>query len=231
MRPLLGCLLMVGVVWGQLPTPSSLCTKGQESVYGFSLRDVGDTRDISLADFRNKVLLVVNTATFWGATYQYTHLNALKDKYAGQDFDILGVPSNNFGLQEPGANDELLNGIKYVRPGGGYVPNFNLTVKTDVNGLDEHELFTHLKDHCPGHSKTIAATSGMYWSPVSRDDLTWNFEKFLIDRQGFVHSRYAPSVEPARLEPIINELLKNETTVKSNLMTVLKPRVSNWSQC
>ena len=80
---------------------------------------------------------------------QYPQMNALRDKlnghFDGSLFEILGVPNNQFGLQEPGHNDEILNGLKYVRPGGGYVPNFLMTTKSDVNGPDEHPLYTFLK--------------------------------------------------------------------------------------
>ena len=73
-----------------------------------------------------------------------TGLNALVDEF-GDNLYILGVPSNVFGLQEPGANSELMNGYKWVRPGGGFEPKYDITEKYDVNGADQHELYTFLK--------------------------------------------------------------------------------------
>ena len=75
----------------------------------------------------------------------YTGLNALIQQVNNSDLVVLGFPSNNFGLQEPAKNPEILNGVKYVRPGGGFVPNFALMAKGDVNGANEHPLFTFLK--------------------------------------------------------------------------------------
>ena len=75
----------------------------------------------------------------------YTGLNALIEKVNNPDLVVLGFPSNNFGLQEPAKNPEILNGVKYVRPGGGFVPKFDLMAKGDVNGANEYPLFTFLK--------------------------------------------------------------------------------------
>ena len=119
----------------------------EDTVHDFVFQDLaGD--DFSLRNLANgKALLVVNVATFWGYTEQYPQLNALKDFWndSGQLLEIMAVPCNQFGLQEPGKNEELLNGLRYVRPGNGYVPNFVLTAKTEVNGEGAHPMFNFLK--------------------------------------------------------------------------------------
>ena len=84
-----------------------------------------------------------------GYNFHMEGLNALVDEF-GDDLYILGVPSNNFGLAEPGANSELMNCYEHVRPGGGFVPKYDISVKVDVNGANEHDLYTFLKviDRC-----------------------------------------------------------------------------------
>ncbi|XP_064639484.1 glutathione peroxidase 3-like [Lineus longissimus] len=114
-----------------------------------------------------------------GKTKQYHNLNALIDRYS-PDLKIIGVPCNQFGQQEPGKNlEEILNGIKHVRPGGGFVPKFELTKKMNVNGEKENKFYTFLKSHFP-----------------PTNDVAWNFEKFLIDKQGRVRYRMEDSVLP-----------------------------------
>jgi len=134
-------------------------------------------------------------------------LNALKTKYEGQ-LEIVAIPNNQFGLEEPAKNEELLNCIRYVRPGNNYIPNFNLTMKYDVNGENQIELYSFLKSKCEGTRGKIANPKSLYWNPIDRDDIIWNFEKFLVDHEGHVHSRYAPAVVPGQIEPIVDHLLK-----------------------
>lgn len=133
-------------------------------------------------------------------------MNALKEKYA-PEFDIVAIPNNQFGLEEPAKNEELLNCIRYVRPGNNYIPNFNLTIKYDVNGENQIELYSFLKGQCEGTRGKIANPKNLYWNPINRDDIIWNFEKFLIDHEGHVHTRYPPAVVPGQIEPIIEYLL------------------------
>jgi len=112
------------------------------------------------------------------------------------DLVVIGFPSNNFGLQEPAKDPEILNGVKHVRPGGGFVPNFPLTTKGDVNGDNEHPLFTFLKGSCPNPVERLGDPKSLYWSPIRQSDLIWNFEKFLIGRDGQPIKRYTPAVLP-----------------------------------
>lgn len=146
----------------------------------------------------------------------YNGLNALIGSVNNNDFHVLGVPSNVFGLQEPGRNSELMNGIREVRPGNGFVPgnNFFLTQKYDVNGDAEHELFTYMKGLCPATSETISSTSGIYWTPVKQTDISWNFEKFLIDREGKLVKRYSPDFYPQMIANDVNDLLAEGVEAK-----------------
>lgn len=107
---------------------------------------------------------------------------------------MLGTPCNQFGGQEPGDNDEILNGLKYVRPGNGFVPAFPLTQALSVNGAFADAIYNYFRVSCP--NPTAVITSGPAWSPVQVGDLTWNFNSFLVDKQGNVRKRYESLVQP-----------------------------------
>lgn len=136
----------------------------------------------------------------------YTGLNALATQFAGQAFSILGYPCNQFGGQEPGDNDELLNGLKYVRPGGGYVPMFPLTQKISVNGFGQDAAWTFLKAACSGVSEDIS-DFGVPWLPIKASDVQWNFEAFLMNKQGVPVKRYGSGVNPSATVADITALL------------------------
>lgn len=129
---------------------STLCyRKNDMSFYDFSMKDL-DGNMISMEEFTGHVVLAVNVATFWGYTYQYYGLNALQESEGGNldscGLRIVGFPCNQFGFQEPGENkSEIMNGLKYVRPGHGFVPNFPLFEKRDVNGDKENKIYTFFK--------------------------------------------------------------------------------------
>lgn len=163
---------------------------------------------INVNSYRGKVLLIVNTATYWGSTYQYTHLNALQTRY-GSRIQVLAFPCNQFGHQEPGAPFEILNGLRYVRPGHQYVPNFPLFQKTDVNGRSESPIYTYLKKKCPPTQRDLY-TSRLYWDPMRPTDIEWNFHKFLVDKTGKVRWSYSQNVGPNgyRMRADIDRLLR-----------------------
>lgn len=120
-------------------------------------------------------------------------MNALAEFYVDEDFVILGFPCNQFNLQEPGVTaSEIINGIKHVRPGGGFEPKMTLFKKTDVNGADEDPIYTFLKSACPYTDSTFS--SMLFYEPLKVNDIYWNFEKFLIDKNGKPYSRFHPSV-------------------------------------
>ncbi|MCL4147230.1 UNVERIFIED_CONTAM: hypothetical protein GTU68_064062 [Idotea baltica] len=135
-------------------------------------------------------------------------MNALAETYAGEDFVILAFPCNIFGLLEPGSGyDEIMNGITYVRPGGGFIPNITLFEKIEVNGDNEHPLYTWLKSYC-SYCDTTYKTD-LFYTPQRIGDIYWNFEKFLIGRDGKPYTRYHPKTSEAiALHPDINHLLE-----------------------
>lgn len=144
----------------------------------------------TLAGYRGKVMLIVNTASKCGFTHQYKGLEALYRKYASQGFVVLGFPCNQFGAQEPGDMAEIQNFCSLT-----YDVTFPLFAKIDVNGGCSAPLYRHLKSAAPG--------------VLGSEAIKWNFTKFLVDREGNVMARYAPTATPESLEDaIIAELKK-----------------------
>ncbi|MEY4760810.1 MAG: hypothetical protein RLZZ200_666 [Pseudomonadota bacterium] len=157
------------------------------NVHDFSARDIAGN-DRSLAEYRGKVLLVVNVASRCGFTPQYAGLEALHARYRDRGFEVLGFPCNQFGAQEPGDEAEIQAFCRTT-----YDVHFPLFAKVEVNGDGAHPLFRHLKGERPGILGTEA--------------IKWNFTKFLVDRNGEVVRRYAPKDSPASLEADIETLL------------------------
>ena len=156
------------------------------SVYDFVMKDA-EGNDVSLADYKGKVLLIVNTATGCGFTPQYNGLEELYEKYRDKGFEILDFPCNQFGEQAPGTDAEITEFCTI-----NFGVSFKQFSKIDVNGENEAPLYTYLK----GEKGGILGTK-----------IKWNFTKFLVDRKGNVVERYAPTVTPVRMEPKITELL------------------------
>lgn len=130
---------------------STFCTLDvSQSLYNFNTTYLNGT-EVSLNKYRGHVSLVLNVATYWGYAQQYPSLNALMKEFSigGKykcGFSVLAFPCNQFNYQEPGANSrEILNGLRYVRPGNGFEPNFPLFQKTQVNGANEDQIYTFLK--------------------------------------------------------------------------------------
>jgi glutathione peroxidase len=157
------------------------------SVHDFSARTIEGT-ERALEDFRSKVLLVVNTASQCGFTPQYTGLEALFRKYSARGFAVLGFPCDQFGHQEPGDEAEIRSFCSLK-----YDVTFPMFAKVEVNGAAAHPLFKHLKSSATG----VLGTEG----------IKWNFTKFLVDREGHVVRRYAPTDKPESLEGDIEALL------------------------
>lgn len=115
-------------------------------------------------------------------------------------------------IQENCQNEEILNSLKYVRPGGGFQPTFSLTQKCDVNGQNEHPVFAYLKDKLPypydDPFSLMTDPKLIIWSPVRRSDVSWNFEKFLIGPEGEPFRRYSRTFQTINIEPDIKRLLK-----------------------
>ncbi len=142
----------------------------------------------SLADYKGKVLLIVNTASKCGLTPQYAGIQALYDTYRDQGLEILGFPCNQFGKQEPGSNEEIQSFCQV-----NYGVTFPMFDKIKVNGKDAHPLYQHLKSVAPG--------------ALGLKTIKWNFTKFLVDADGNVVKRFEPNIEPEQLTADIEALL------------------------
>lgn len=142
---------------------------------------------------------------------QYLELNALQTTLGPYGLVILGFPSNQFGKQEPGENNEILNSLKYVRPGGGFVPNFQLFQKGDVNGEKEQKIYTFLKNSCPPVTESFGNVSGkLFWYPLKVHDIKWNFEKFLVNTEGKPVLRWYHKTNVATVKNDIIQYMKRE---------------------
>jgi glutathione peroxidase len=157
-------------------------------IYDFPVQTaIGE--EITLSEYRGQVMLIVNTASKCGFTPQYAGLESLFRKYNGQGFVVLGFPCNQFGGQEPGDSTEIQNFCSLT-----YDVTFPLFMKINVNGNDAAPLFQHLKSAAPGL--------------LGSEGIKWNFTKFLIDREGYVLARYAPTTTPESLESVIELALR-----------------------
>ncbi len=143
--------------------------------------------EIKMEEFKGKVILIVNVASKCGFTKQYDGLQKLYENYCDKDFVILGFPCNQFGGQEPDAADKVASQCKL-----NFGVSFPIMEKIEVNGENEHKLYTHLKKE----------KSGLLGSSIK-----WNFTKFLIDRDGKVVKRFAPKTEPKNIGKYIEKLL------------------------
>jgi glutathione peroxidase len=152
------------------------------SVYDIPIATI-DGSDGGLAPLAGTVTLVVNVASKCGLTPQYTGLEKVHEQYADQGFSVVGVPCNQFMGQEPGTHAEIVEFCSTT-----YGVTFPLTEKVDVNGDDRHALYDVLT--------TTADAEGV------DGDIRWNFEKFLVDRDGNVIARFAPQIEPEAPEVI-----------------------------
>lgn len=139
-------------------------------------------------------------------------MNELHSRYGPSGLVVLGVPCNQFGHQENCKNDEILRSLKHVRPGNGFEPKFQLFEKVDVNGKDAHPLFVYLKEKLPFPSDDpmvlMNDPKSIIWSPVRRNDVSWNFEKFLVGPDGEPYKRYSRNFLTINIEADIQELLK-----------------------
>jgi glutathione peroxidase len=157
------------------------------SIYDFSARAL-DGASAPLGVYKGKTLLIVNVASKCGLTPQYEGLEELYRKFAPRGLVVLGFPSNQFGHQEPGDSTAIRNFCST-----NYQVTFPLFAKIDVNGSDAHPLYKFLKREARGVFGT--------------ERIKWNFTKFLVDSQGSVRKRYAPTVKPSSIEGAISALL------------------------
>lgn len=157
------------------------------SIYEYGIT-LNDGRDISLDEYKGKVLLIVNTASKCGFTPQYEGLEALYKTHKENGLEILGFPCDQFGHQEPGSDEDIAQFCTL-----NFGVTFPLSKKIDVNGPDTLPLYNELKEKAPGL--------------LGSKRIKWNFTKFLVDANGTVVKRYAPTAKPSEIEKDIAALL------------------------
>jgi glutathione peroxidase len=157
------------------------------SIHDFSAKAI-DGSEVRLDHYRGKVLLIVNTASKCGFTPQYEGLEKLHEELSDRGLVVLGFPCNQFGQQEPGNADEIASFCRLT-----YDVKFPMFARIDVNGADAHPLYTWLKSQAKGL--------------LGSEGIKWNFTKFLVDRDGKVIDRYAPTTKPKAIRADIEKLL------------------------
>lgn len=156
------------------------------SIYDYEVKTT-DGKTISMEKYKGQVLLIVNTATGCGFTPQYEGLENLYKKYNDQGFEILDFPCNQFGHQAPGSNEEISEFCQL-----NYQTTFQTFAKINVNGSDEAPLYSFLKKEKGG---------------LLGGAIKWNFTKFLVDREGTVIKRFAPTVKPEEMQEEIEKAI------------------------
>lgn len=159
----------------------------KESIYDFKVKDI-DGNEISMATFKEKVILICNVASTCGFTPQYKGLQKLYDAYKNQGFVVLGFPCNQFGMQEKGNNSDIKEFCE-----SNFSVSFPMFAKINVNGADAEPLFKFLSSNKKGFMGTEA--------------IKWNFSKFLVDKEGNIVGRFGSLDDPSTLENDIKALL------------------------
>lgn len=183
----------------------------QNSIYDFTVKDnMGN--DVSLAQYKGKVMLIVNTATACGFTPQYSELEDLYEAYGEKGLEILDFPCNQFGAQAPGTDEEIHSFCTL-----NYNTKFARFKKIEVNGENEEPLYAYLKSQKgfagfdPTHPLTKILDEMFTKADANyalKPDVKWNFTKFLIDKEGNVTERFEPTATKDVLAPAIEALIK-----------------------
>ena len=202
-------MIIRNLLWTVGAALALLSCNNTPTIYDFSAESNAGEK-VNFADYKGKVLLIVNTASKCGFTPQYDGLEALYEKYKDNGLVVIGFPCDQFGHQEPGTNEEI---EEFCRLNHGVT--FPLMAKSDVNGENANEIFKWLYSEKPfagfGDSDTGKFMDGMLSRNdpdyASSPDVKWNFTKFLVDRKGRVVARFEPVVTPEQLESEIEALL------------------------
>ena len=198
----------------QMATEPEPVVEQTSVIYDITVKDM-DGSDVSLANYKGKVLLIVNVASKCGLTPQYEGLEALYQKYKDQGLEILGFPCNQFLGQEPGTNEEIQSFCSL-----NYNVTFPLFDKIDVNGEAESPLYTYLKKQAPfkgypeGAEEFAAQLDQIHQKTGSGfdqgDAIRWNFGKFLVSKDGKTILRFEPMVTPDMMEEAIQKMLEDK---------------------
>ena len=189
---------------------SSVLTLSAQEIYNFTVKDdIG--RDVSLANYKGKVLLIVNTATRCGFTPQYKELEQIYEKFRAKGFEVLDFPCNQFGSQAPGSIEEIHQFCT-----ANFAIEFPQFDKIDVNGENESPLFAYLKTQQGFAGFDISEQRGKFMDDMLRKkdpdyaakaDIKWNFTKFLVTSDGRVIRRFEPTESMANVEAEVAKLL------------------------
>ena len=178
------------------------------SIYDLKVKN-RNGEEVSISEFKGKVLIIVNTATGCGFTPQYEGLEKLYKEYHDKGLEILDFPCNQFGNQAPGNDDEIHEFCSLK-----YNTTFDQFMKIDVNGENEDPIFTYIKnevkeDAISGLKNKMAmkAVEKISTTCKKKGDIKWNFTKFIVDREGNVVARYSPTFKPEDMEEKVKELL------------------------
>ncbi len=176
------------------------------NIYDFTVKD-NNNKEVSLGDYKGKVLLIVNTATKCGLTPQYEELENLYKKYVGQGFEILDFPCNQFLAQAPGTDEEISEFCSL-----NYGTTFKRFSKIDVNGPTTAPLYVYLKEKIANEledseAKGLKEKLAQLGQKFLGSDIKWNFTKFLVDKEGNVVERFAPTRKPQDIAKDIEKLL------------------------
>jgi len=178
------------------------------SIYDYTVKD-RKGNDVSISNYKGKVLLIVNTATGCGFTPQYEGLEKLYKEYHERGLEVLDFPCNQFGNQAPGSDDEIHEFCTLK-----YNTTFDQFAKIDVNGENESPLYTFLKEEMPTeevsgfkNKLTMKTIEKLSTSTKKENDIKWNFTKFLVDREGNVKKRFTPTDTPEQIEEYIKDII------------------------
>ncbi len=175
-------------------------------IYDFTVKDI-HKKDIPLSIYAGKVLLIVNSATKCGFTSQYEEFENLYKKYKNRGFEILDFPCNQFSMQAPGTDEEI---VKFIK--SNYKTTFKTFSKIEVNGENAHPLYVYLKQNSPEEIEDINAEEFKnrlleFDFTFTQTSIKWNFTKFLIDKNGKVEYRFSPTFNPSELKEYIEKLI------------------------
>ena len=178
------------------------------NIYDFEVKDAeGNT--VSLSEYKDKVLLIVNSATECGFTPQYNQLTEIYNEFKNDGFIILDFPCNQFGNQAPGTATEIKEACRL-----NFLVEYPIFDKIDVNGENEDPLYTYLKEEQPfkditgkGAGKLKLVVKAKDWDYKNNNDIKWNFTKFLVNREGNVVNRFEPTEDLDDIKDEIKKLL------------------------
>jgi glutathione peroxidase len=190
--PAMAAVVAIAFPWSMVAAGPQASPKKPTSVLDFTMKDI-DGKDVPLAKYQGKVLLIVNTASQCGYTPQYKELQGIYQKYKDQGFEVLAFPANEFGAQEPGSDEQIKQFCSTK-----YKVSFPLFSKIVVKGKGIHPLYEYL---------TTEVTNVKHAGPIP-----WNFAKFVVNRKGEVVARFEPGVKPdsSALTTVVEEALAQQ---------------------